>query len=174
MRQGLFFLLIFFSACGQKEPAATSGSYFDLNGYFEKEKARLVNQNPLVDKTVSKGPTSERKKLKIKSWDSEFAPFITSDINKPSWKDSYQETSQAGKIKYTAREPKLRTRLVEINKDSRNQVQSILITNQTENTLYSSSERLEYYPDSLYRIRKKQTVVFIGTNDYTITGRIIK
>ncbi|MDF3077449.1 MAG: hypothetical protein K0S09_1338 [Sphingobacteriaceae bacterium] len=174
MNKSLLFFLVFACACNQNEPVATKNAYFDLNGYFEKQKATLISESPLVDKTVSKGSSSERKRLKIKSWDSELAPFVSSDINKPAWRDSYTVFSQPNFIRYSAKEPKLRTRVIEIRKDDRNQIRSILISNESNNTLYTSTERLEYYPDSLYRITKKQNVILIGTNEYTVTGRIIR
>src|SRR5690606_26029799 len=91
-----FFLLIsfilpsFFSSCTVKqEKEAGQDVYFDLEGYFNSEAARLQNQNPEVEKTVAKNQSEEQKQLKIKNWDTELELFKASDINKPAWKDSY-------------------------------------------------------------------------------------
>ena len=171
MKRLSFALLLFVCSCRQGDTVRYSGSYFDLKGYLEKEAVRL--KSALVDKTVSKNSNIERRRMKIRSWASELSLFSESDINKPAWKNSYKTTSSKNKIIYTALESNLRTRSIEIVNTS-GQVESITINNRSNNTLYNSSERLEYFPDSLYRIEKKQKVVVIGTNNYTVTGRIIK
>jgi len=49
-------------------------------------------------------------------------------------------------------------------------VQYMLIYNYTKNLLYTNSEELTYFPDSLYQINKIQTVRLLGTNKYQIKG----
>lgn len=171
MRLIILSSLLLILSCKQADTVVYSGNYFDLKGYLEKQELRL--KGALVDKTVSKNSDTERRQMKIRNWSSELSLFSASDINKPAWKDSYKKTTSANKIIYVALEPKLRTRSIEIIKQG-NQVKSIVIINRSDNTLYSSAEHLEYFPDSLYRIEKKQNVILIGTNNYTVTGRIIK
>ena len=49
-------------------------------------------------------------------------------------------------------------------------VKYMMILDSTKNILYRSLEKLSYFPDSLYLIQKAQTVRFLGTNKYDISG----
>ena len=45
-----------------------------------------------------------------------------------------------------------------------------MIVNHTKNMLYENTEKLSYFPDSLYLIQKKQRVRLLGTDTYRISG----
>lgn len=163
------------SSCIENNTQAISSKrYFDLKGYFEKEALRLSRSHMMVDKSVSKNAEKENRQLIIKNWAAEFGLFTGSDINKPAWKDSYRITSGARETRYKSLQPDMRTKEIVIRKDAGGRIRHISIHNETENTLYTSSEQLDYFPDSLYRISKKQQVLIIGTNNYSVKGRIIK
>ncbi len=155
-----------------KETAATS-QYFNLKGFFKADSARLTQRHPLVTKTVMHNDEQETKQVTIGNWGQELSPFSQSDINKPAWRHSYRSQVTTGFTVYTALDPKLITRRIAISRDSATQkVKWILINNSTHNLLYTSAEKLTYYPDSLYQIEKKQTIRLIGTNRYLIKGVI--
>jgi hypothetical protein len=143
--------------------------YFDLEGYFNKDSVRLNHQNPLISKTVSHNKVSESKKVHIANWGNELALFKGSDINKPAWRDSYRAQNSGDTVIYQATDPDLKTREIMI-KQVKGKVKWIFIYNHTKNLLYETSEELSYFPDSLYTINKKQTVLLIGTNYYNIKG----
>jgi len=166
------FLIFLISACtpGQQNTGQQS-TYFDLEGYFIKEAARLQQENPLILKTVGKNDLKEEKRLHIKSWENELGLFLSSGINKSAWKDSYIEQQDSQSIRYTALDSSLRTKKVIVQKDTAGTVKHIYIFNKTSNSLYSSAETLDYYPDSLYMINKRQQVLLIGSNSFEITGR---
>ena len=163
-------LLLFSFACKPdiKETGATL-NYFDLKGYFINDTARLNHSNIPVDKTVTHNGIAETKTVHIDNWGRELDLFIASDINKPAWKNSYSVTTTGDFLIYKAKDPDLKTREVMIKKD-RQKVKWILIFNYTKNALYQTTEKLTYFPDSLYLIQKKQQVRLIGTNIYTIKG----
>lgn len=144
--------------------------YFDIAGYFSKEAKRLQIKKPLIKKMVSKNRESEEKKTRIENWKSEFELFISSDINKPDWLASYTIDSSAQKISYLAKEPKLRTKGIQVYKNKNGHIEKISIENSDKNWLYSSSEKLVYYTDSLYKIEKTQSIRLIGINKYTVEG----
>jgi hypothetical protein len=48
----------------------------------------------------------------------------------------------------------------------------LMVFNVINNSLFQTREKLTYYPDSLYRIQRKQHVRFLGTNDYLIEGKL--
>lgn len=170
------FLAINLFSCSQKEAELSNEEYFfSLKNYFEKEAQRLTSEHALVLKEVKRNAESEEKEIEIQDWNKEFGLFIESDINKLSWKDSYQEivrhnaSGNLDTLVYKSKDPKLRTQEILIVKDDK-QIKEIAIKNSVKNYLYSSIEELKYYPDSLYEINKKQEVILLGTNAYYISG----
>jgi len=122
---------------------------------------------------VTHNGSSETKKIHIDNWGSELSLFIQSDINKPAWRDSYSIQNDAdNSIIYTAKTPELKTRKIIVTKNKDNSIKWIMIYNASENFLYQTTEVLNYIPDSLYTIKKKQHVRFMGTNNYYIKGTL--
>ncbi|MDB5156998.1 MAG: hypothetical protein JWR50_1705 [Mucilaginibacter sp.] len=146
-------------------------NYFDLKGYFNKEILRLSKHNHPVLKTVTHNDISETKKVNISKWDLELNLFIQSDINKPAWRDSYTVQNTGNAIFYRAKTPDLKTRLIVVNKKD-NKIKWILIYNSTKNILYQTTEKLSYFPDSVYIIQKYQKVRLLGANNYVIKGTL--
>ena len=162
--------ITFLTACRPdiKETGAAL-KYFDLQGYFTTEAARLNKINRAVLKTVSHNGVTESKKVHISNWTRELDLFIGSDINRPAWKDSYEVSYADNILLYRAKGPELTTREIIIKKENQH-VKWVLIFNGTKNRLYQTIEKLTYYPDSLYAISKFQKVRFIGSNNYKIQG----
>lgn len=167
------FLLVFLlSGCFPKAKETPRAIfYFDLKGYFKQLADRLNQQNPTISKTVSKNNSSESKSLKINNWNEEFALFISADINKAAWKDSYSKDSSATKIVYTTKDPDLKTQKIIIDL-TKGKPTHFHIETKVDNLLYHTAEHLEFYPDSLYEIKKSQKVVLLGNNNYKIIGKL--
>lgn len=161
------------SAC--KPDVKESGSslkYFDINGYFTKDIARLNKLNKPVLKTVTHNTVSESKTVHINNWELELSLFKEADINRPAWKNSYTMLDEDGLIVYRAKYPELKMRQMLIKK-YKGKVKWILIYNKTpKNILYQTTEKLSYFPDSLYIIDKVQRVRLLGSNFYEIKGAI--
>lgn len=143
--------------------------YFDLKTYFTQEAQKLSKQKLLINKSITHNTEIEEKQLQINNWKDELALFIESDINKVSWKNSYKIDSTVNKLTFTAKEDDLKTQSIEIE-FSDNNPSKFKIINKTHNYLYKTDEILEYFPDSLYLINKKQQVTLLGENDYLIKG----
>lgn len=157
-----------------KPDAIQSGTvqrYFDIQGYFKADTARLNKLNRLTLKTVIHNGVTETKKIHVNNWGLELNTFSTSDINKPAWRDSYNIQNTGNTLIYTAKSPELKTREIIINKNN-NKVKWIMIFNYSKNTLYQTSEKLSYFPDSIYIIQKYQKVRLLGANRYTIKGTL--
>ncbi|HWV73447.1 MAG TPA: hypothetical protein VN040_17120 [Pseudosphingobacterium sp.] len=148
--------------------------YFDIAGYFSKEAERLQTKESLIKKVVSKNDEQEERQIQLESWKNEFELFISSDINKPDWLTSYAIDSSTQKTSYLTKDPKLRTKGIQIYRDIKGHIKKIAIENSDKNWLYHSSEKLIYYTDSLYRIEKIQSIRLIGTNKYSVEGIIKK
>lgn len=145
--------------------------YFDLKGYFDGEAIRLDSSNLLVEKSVSKNNDVERKKIRIKNWAIELDLFISSDINKTAWKNSYTKDSSATKIGYKAKSIGLKTRSIVIY--LKNQKPNFIrIINHQKNYLFENTEILKYYQDSVYQITKKQKLLFRNWDVYFIEGKL--
>ena len=165
--------LISIFACCKPEVQKSKNSYFDLTSYFAAETKKLTNANFSVVKTASRNGDAETKTVKIDNWPGELSVFSESNINKPSWKNSYQTTNSGNITIYKALEPDLKTREIILKKDN-NKIVYLMIFNVVNNRLYQTREKLTYYPDSLYRIQRKQQVRFLGINDYLIEGKLKK
>ncbi len=171
----LFLVINLFSCSQEKAEESNEEYFFSLKNYFENEAQRLTNQHSVVLKEVKRNNASEEKEIEIPDWRKEFGLFIESDINKLSWKDSYQkiarqnESGSRDTLIYQCKNSELRTREIMIIKENK-QIQEIVIKNKVQNYLYSSDEELKYYPDSLYEINKKQDVILLGSNAYYISG----
>ena len=149
--------------------AADTGKFFDIKGYFEADSVRLTIENPLVTKTVTHNKVPETQKVHIANWGTELSLFTQSDINKPAWRNSY-DVSTTGDISiYRAKYPSLKTQEVVVKKEN-DKLKWIMIINHTKNILYENTEKLSYFPDSLYLIQKKQSVRVLGTDTYRISG----
>jgi len=148
--------------------------YFDIAGYFSKEAERLQTKEPLIKKVVNKNNDPEERQIQLENWKNEFELFISSDINKPDWLTSYAIDSSAQKTSYSAKDPKLRTKNIQIYRNKKGQIEKIAIQNSDKNWLYHSSEKLVYYTDSFYKIEKMQSIRLIGTNKYSVEGLIKK
>jgi hypothetical protein len=143
--------------------------FFDVAAYFKGEAKRLTKLSPPVTKTAKHNTDTQTKLVTIKNWPGELDMFIASDINKPSWRDSYTVTTSGDITIYKAKFPELKTREVMIKKAC-GKVNYVLILNYSENLLYTNTEKLSYFPDSLYEVVKRQRVRLIGENRYKIQG----
>jgi hypothetical protein len=164
-------MMLLQTAC--KPDIKEKSKYFDIRGFFMADTGHLNKLNLQVLKTVTHNGVSESKSVHIDNWGRELDLFIGSDINKPAWKDSYTVIDQGGLAVYRAKYPELTVREILIKK-AKGKVEWILIFNKTKNILYQSTEKLSYYPDSLYLIEKDQKVRLMGNNHYRIEGVIKK
>jgi hypothetical protein len=169
-------LLIFalaFSACSSDQKPETTGkqAYFDLQGYFKKEIARLQKINPWVNKTVETNGRAEHKNIKIADWTQELAIFVDADINKTSWRGSFNVSKTDSTQRFTSDNKKIRIKELAItNKGA--QIKRIQILVAVKNILYTSTDTLIYCPDSLYEIKKQQKIRLLSQKNYSIVGKL--
>ena len=163
-------VILFMAACKPETRDNGGLKYFDLKKYFTAEAVRLTKRHPHIYKSVNYNNKPENKLILIKNWKRELGLFIESDINKPSWKDSYRISTKHDSIIYTAADTTLRTRNILIVLKN-NKVNAVQINNLTKNLLYKTTDHLSYYPDSVYQIEKHQSVQVLGANNYQITGK---
>lgn len=166
---GGFVLLLF--SCGQRESKQTSTpNYFDIAGYFAAEATRLQKANPTVEKQVFAKGEIEKKPTKIADWKIELAGFNNADINKASWRGEFATTSDGNTIIYTTANPKIPIKKVDIIKIN-DQVKGIKIIKSTQNSLYTSTDTLFYFPDSLYTVQSEQKIKLLSKKKYLVIGK---
>lgn len=144
--------------------------YFDLKGYFQSEAARLSNIQPLVTKIVAVNDAAELKKVRIADWSKELSIFSDADINRNAWKGLFIATRSGEQETYTSNHDKVPVKEVLVTKKN-GKVNYIRILVSNKNLLYSSSDTLYYYPDSLYQIKKKQHIKLLSEKRYVISGK---
>ncbi len=172
MRKIVFFLAVLtFCSCQQKEQTSTKlNTYFDIRGYFEKEISRLTKLNPIITKTVRINENVEQKKLSIKSWKQELQSFIDADINKASWKGSFKVEKNGNLTTYTANSDKIPVKNITVALNG-SRVVSVKILVNNDNNLYISQDSLVYFPDSIYQIKKTQSIKLMNPKSYQVIGK---
>lgn len=172
MRKLLFLsFIILCGSCTLKDPNKESvKSYFDLNSYFKLEAKRLAKTNPQIEKRVMVNGKIEVKKLNINNWEKEFESFISADINKASWKGSFELKKDPHSETYLTENEKIPVKKVEITYRN-DKIYGIKIFIANTNSLYASKDSLSYYPDSLYQINKTQKIKLMEEKKYSISGR---
>ena len=167
----LIFIVSLASCIQEKDSKINNRNlYFDLQGYFEKEVARLQKLNPTLGKTVSVNGVNESKKVKVADWKKELAIFANADINKASWQGSFNITKVGGAVVYSSNNKKIPVKkLYVVGQGAKVREIEIIIAN--KNILFQSNDTLHYYPDSLYLIKKQQKIRLLNEKKYTISGK---
>lgn len=162
--------LVILSSCqfkGEEKNGPTL--YFDLSGFFKSEAARLESRKQPIDKSVGLDGKMERKKLVITNWEREFSAFIDADINKASWRGAFQvQQTDSSKI-YTSNSEKIDVKRVEVGTKN-GKISFIKIQLKNDNDLYHSNDELNYFPDSLYEIKKIQKVQLMDKQRFDVRG----
>jgi hypothetical protein len=166
-----FALLACLPAC---KPQVKNNGAFDLSGYFKTEAARLQKANRAVVKTVYHNGVTETKTVHIGNWEQELGLFIDADINKPTWKSNYDVLDEDSVVRYTAKDSSVKVREILITRNKQKIRWLLIFTKTPKNNLYTTIQKLVYYPDSLYYISTRQDVRFIGRNYYRVQGVISK
>lgn len=173
------FVLTQSSCTGNPQNDTAPKIYFDVPGFFNQQIAQLYKDSFVVIKTAQIDENTDQHEMRWTDWKKEFALFFASDINKASFAgkykvDSVNTDSSTRIITYAATDPSLRTRLIEITRDARNNdIRLLHITNQTSNFLSSNNEELYYEPMKSYIIKSSQQMRFFGENTFAVKGDIV-
>ncbi|TJZ63115.1 hypothetical protein FAZ15_02120 [Sphingobacterium olei] len=143
---------------------------FDLPSFFQSEIKRLKKINPTITKTVRKDSISEVKQIKIDNWDTELSSFVSTDINKPAYDGFVDVDSVDNLVTYTVTSPDLDLSCIQILYKNE-KVSDVIIERKVKNSLYNTTEFLEYRKDDSYTVEKNQSVIAVGDNYYKIEGK---
>ncbi len=181
LKQFLFFFLIgVLAACQSNGPApekAPELPFFDLQSFFEAEIQRLNEKQPRLQKTVMVNDKEESQTLSRLAYDQELSVFLNSDINRPAWYDKYQidsvrKDNQLARLEYTAQDPDLRVRKIQVH-FAGDEVSAVIIDKKTDNIVARSGQHLEYRPDEGYQIQSRQQTTISKEQDLEINVRFV-
>jgi hypothetical protein len=159
----MLLLGLFFCSCENNKPEKITATYFDLKSYFEKQAAELNANNFKLKKIVLKDEATEEKVFEHPDWNLELKSFSESDINKPSWKNSYVIDStgdpSAFCVKYMAKDSALKIKSINFcfEYDS---LTFIRIEKRTDDIYYDNITTLNYFPMKAYSIQNSQKISF--------------
>ena len=153
--------------CSKFSPSETAEqlevkSYFDLEGFFEKEKERLAGQQNFKKTVIVNGETEVNETAEI-DFEKELTIFSNSDINRPAWSDKYSvdsifnEKKELVHIGYETSDEKLRTRKMAVDFNG-GAVSKIQIENMTSTAIANAQQSLTYEPAKGYAIESRQKV----------------
>ncbi|WP_316822847.1 hypothetical protein [Pedobacter gandavensis] len=174
MRNRFLLCAILLLCFGCTEPPKTQQKeahpYFDLKGYFTREVTRLSREKPMVHKTVLVNDATESKDLQIANWQKELSIFSDADLNKSAWKGLFQVKKTDTMELYSSSNEKVPVKEMKVIK-KKGKVYGLQMVIRNSNALYTSSDTLSYFPDSLYEVKKNQHIRLLAEKNYRITGR---
>jgi hypothetical protein len=141
--------LTLLAACGSKvDPSkpVDATPFFDVKGFFQNEIKRLTEGGTKIEKTVTVRGQSETKVIEKADFAQELALFVSSDINKPAWRDKYRIEKTAGRSleSFFATDDDLKTKRIDIFRFPPNGVTQIQILNSDESSITESQQSLKY------------------------------
>lgn len=172
-----YFLLFVILLCScNKSETVSIHKYFDLKKYFEAEASRLQSGNMQLEKVLIKGNQSENIHQDSVNWNKTLAPFISCDINKPSWSNSYSVDSirsdSSLTVIYKGIEENLPVRTIEII--WKNEIITSIKIYKEKNSFYYTSSETYDYNSSGFNMTGKQKVRLMDEVSYEIKGMFIK
>ena len=122
----ILFIFCIIGSCStapSDSPASPRTSkFFDLTGYMQSEAQRLNLNGTKVEKILSVNDQTDTIYPTEFNFQSQLAIFEKANINKIAWEDLYTIDSTIDYIRYTAQEPSLEVKTLQINKDENGEI----------------------------------------------------
>jgi hypothetical protein len=172
----LFFSILGLTACdGQQEKTEEERTirFFDLKGYFEKEKERILSL-PYLEKTVIHMGKSEVRRIEPDSsqLEADLSAFTKADLNRPDWLDKYQidsiQDNGGTQLSYSALEKDLRVRRIDIFLDVKGEVKELRVRKKSSSPIADFDQRLKYRPAEGFRIESIQKNAVGGQDSISV------
>jgi hypothetical protein len=157
--------------------------YYDLKGFIENQILYLNEKKPEVSKTAVLGSRREVSETREVDWKKELELFIQADINKPSYRQSY-EVIRNGPLHYEYRlKPgnDLPVAYLKIDTDSvLKQPLHVEALIRTKNKIYHSEKKVvlnarkhnSLLEVSSYEVNGYQKLIFVEKKEFGIRGKI--
>lgn len=177
-------LLFSLVSCHQEEIRDDAPkSYYDLKGFIENQIVYLSENKPEVSKTAILGSNREVSVTREMDWKKELELFVQADINKPSYRQSY-EMIRNGPLHYEYRlKPgnDLPVAYLKIDTDSvLKQPLHVEALIRTKNKIYNSEKKLVLNAQkrnnlleiTSYEVNGYQKLIFVEKKEFGIRGQI--
>ncbi|SEJ28943.1 hypothetical protein SAMN05216327_10862 [Dyadobacter sp. SG02] len=177
-------LVMSLTSCNQEETRDDAPkAYYDLKGFIENQIVYLNEKKPEVNKTAILGSKREVSKTREVDWKKELELFVQADINKPSYRQSY-EVVQNGPLHYEYRlKPGNDLPVVYLKIDTDSvlkqplRVEALL---RASNKVYNSEKKIVLNTsrhDNLlgvnaYEVNGYQKLIFVEKKQFSIRGQI--
>lgn len=163
----ILFVLITLTACNVSETEAgiEEKPFFDLAGYIDAEVAKLNEEKPTLEKTVTINETEETQTDPELDFERDLAIFRRSDINRTAWKEKYEVEKMEKETTYTATDSSLQTQLLRVTEDPAGTVSRIYVERRMGNFLSDGRQQLTYLPGEGYTVVSKQVSSLVGNVD---------
>lgn len=147
----LALLTLLFTQCQAPEVRSSAAkTFYDLKGFMNQEKERLVKNKVSFEKKITLNGKSETKIITEPDFKVEFSEFYASDINRAAWLDKYEEQKDAAGIHYETKDDQLEVRSMDI--EIENGLTTIRIEKRNKNLLNDSQKVLHYQSNEGYRM----------------------
>ncbi|MEY2904001.1 MAG: hypothetical protein RJA52_17 [Bacteroidota bacterium] len=133
--------------------------FFDLVTYMQSEAQRLNLNGIKVEKILFVNAESDTIYPPEFNFSTELAIFEKANINKIAWEDQYNIDSTPSFTRYSAIDPSLQVKYLQINKNENGDITSLEIEKSSESPLSSNRQILDYSPASGYKISSTQKII---------------
>ncbi len=158
-------------------------TYYDLKGFIENQIVYLNDKKPMVNKTAGLGGQHVTNHLKDIDWKKELELFVQADLNKPSYRQSYNiDRKDSSTYEYRIKpNVELPVRYLKIVVDSAvHQPVYVKALFQSANKIYKSEKTIELtriqtdnvWELSSYEVHGYQKLIFMDRKDFDIVAKI--
>ncbi|MDB5227648.1 MAG: hypothetical protein JWN78_1841 [Bacteroidota bacterium] len=154
-------MAVLVSSCNEQQPGKNAGEklYFDLAAVVQKDIDSNSAHHCGEEKSVLVDHVTEVKTISDVDWKKELLPLSECDINKPAWKTKFSvdtiKNTEGTKIQYHALSDKINVRSMMVSIKN-NEVEKIIITKKINSIIFSSDQRVEYFPGKGFSVRGEQ------------------
>ena len=152
-------LLISTNACQQTNVEPNTMAYFSLKGFIESQLKHVQGSQASYRKVVKVNDHFEIKKIKSVDLTEDLKGFLSYDINKKAWKNSFAKDSDANNqtVQYTAIEDYIPVKKCVINYNGKS-IKKIRLFIRVENNLFTSIKIIDLFPSNTYSYYHTQQV----------------
>lgn len=167
--------LFFLMGCQDETNKAElwQGPYFSFRNYFTQQSNMHRKRKTILKKRIIKDGLTEIRNLERPNWEQELSLFLESDLNKKAWTSMYRIDSLIQEngliVNYTTLDSNLSVKFASILL-SNDTIQEVKIESRFENFYYHSSIWLQYQTGTGYCIRGEQSLSFLKSHLFEITG----
>ena len=157
----IFGIAILFTAnaCQQAKVEPNAMAYFSLKGFIDGQLKHMQGSQASYRKVVKVNDHFEIKKIKSVDLTEDLIGFLSYDINKNAWKNSFAKDSDASNqtVNYTAQEDYIPVKKCAIIYEG-NAIKKIRLFIRVENNLFTSVKIIDLFPSNTYSYYHTQQV----------------